>query len=91
MYIYKRDAGDMQACTATTTWHGIELPDELPPKPEGKKRGGDHGCKRNTKAKQSTALLLASAPRAGNAESGERDRSPDVTPAELAPADRHLM
>ena len=87
--MYKRDTGEMQACTATRTWQGLELPNELPPKPEEKKRGGDHGCKHNTKAQHSTALLLASAPRAGNAEHKERNRSPDITPDELAPAGLH--
>ena len=53
--MYKRDAGEMQACTATRTWQGLELPNELPPKPEEKKRGGDQGCMHNTKAQQSKA------------------------------------
>ena len=81
----------MQACTATRTWQGLELPNELPPKPEDKKRGGDTGCKDDTKAQHSTALLLASAPRAGNAEREERDRSPDITPDEVAPAGCQLI
>ena len=89
--MYKRDAGEMQACTATRTWQGLELPNELPPKPEEKKRAGDQGCMHNTKAQHSTALLLALAPRAGNAEREERDRNPDITPDELAPAGRHLI
>ena len=50
-----------------------------------------HGFKYNTKAQHRTALLLASAPRAGNAEREERDRSPDITPDELASAGRHLI
>ena len=87
----KRDAGEMQACTSTRTWQGLELPNELPPKPEGKKRGGDHGCKHNTIAQHSTELLLGSASRAGNAGRKERDRSPNITPDELAPAGRHLI
>ena len=70
---------------------GLELPNELPLMPEEKNRGGDNGCKRNTKAQNSTALLLASAPRAWNAEREERDRSTDITPDELAPAWRHLI
>ena len=69
---------------------GAPAAERIPPKPEEKKRGGDQGCKHNTNAQHSTALLLASAPRAENAEREELDRSPDITPDELAPAGRHL-
>ena len=91
IYKDKRDASEMQACTATRTWQGLELPNELPPKPEEKKRGGDQECMHNTKAQQSTELLLASSPRAGKAESEERDQSHDITPDVLARAGRHLI
>ena len=75
IYKDKRDASEMQACTATRTWQGLELPNELPPKPEEKKRGGDQGCMQNTKAQHSTELLLASSPRAGKADAKNETRA----------------
>ena len=61
------------------------------PSRKKRKEAATRNTSTTSKEQHSTALLLASAPRAGNAEREERDRSPDITPDELAPAGRHLI
>ena len=61
------------------------------PSRKKRKEAATRDASTTPKEQHSTALLLASALRAGNAEREERDRSPDITPDKLAPAGRHVI
>ena len=76
----------MRCRPLTRAGQRLELPNELLWQPDGKKNAATMEARKHTKAQNSTALLPASASRAGTAEREKRVRSFDITPDELAPA-----